>query len=30
MAILQEFKQFALKGKVMDLVVGLIICGPFG
>jgi large conductance mechanosensitive channel len=30
MAILQEFKQFALKGNVMDLAVGVIIGGAFG
>lgn len=30
MAILKEFKQFALKGNVMDLAVGVIIGGAFG
>ena len=30
MAMLQEFKQFALKGNVMDLAVGVIIGGAFG
>ena len=30
MAILQEFKQIALKGNVMDLAVGVIIGGAFG
>ena len=30
MAILQEFKEFALKGNVMDLAVGVIIGGAFG
>jgi large conductance mechanosensitive channel len=30
MAILQEFKEFALKGNVMDLAIGVIIGGAFG
>jgi large conductance mechanosensitive channel len=30
MAILQEFKEFALKGNVMDLAVGVIIGAAFG
>ena len=30
MAMMQEFKQFALKGNVMDLAVGVIIGGAFG
>ena len=30
MAIMQEFKEFALKGNVMDLAVGVIIGGAFG
>lgn len=30
MAMLQEFKEFALKGNVMDLAVGVIIGGAFG
>jgi large conductance mechanosensitive channel len=30
MAIIQEFKEFALKGNVMDLAVGVIIGGAFG
>ena len=30
MAILQEFKEFAVKGNVMDLAVGVIIGGTFG
>jgi len=30
MAILQEFKEFAVKGNVMDLAVGVIIGGAFG
>lgn len=30
MAMLQEFKVFALKGNVMDLAVGVIIGGAFG
>ena len=30
MAVLQEFKEFALKGNVMDLAVGVIIGGAFG
>jgi large conductance mechanosensitive channel len=30
MAILQEFREFALKGNVMDLAVGVIIGGAFG
>ena len=30
MGFLQEFKAFALKGNVMDMAVGVIICGAFG
>ncbi|MDO4450553.1 MAG: large conductance mechanosensitive channel protein MscL [Moraxella sp.] len=30
MSIIQEFKEFALKGNVMDLAVGVIIGGAFG
>jgi len=30
MKILQEFKEFALKGNVMDMAVGVIIGGAFG
>ncbi len=30
MAIIKEFKEFALKGNVMDLAVGVIIGGAFG
>ena len=30
MALMQEFKEFALKGNVMDLAVGVIIGGAFG
>jgi large conductance mechanosensitive channel len=30
MAMLEEFKRFALKGNVMDLAVGVIIGGAFG
>jgi large conductance mechanosensitive channel len=30
MTILQEFKEFAVKGNVMDLAVGVIIGGAFG
>src|SRR5690606_916993 len=30
MSILQEFKEFAVKGNVMDLAVGVIIGGAFG
>ncbi|HEX3926952.1 MAG TPA: large conductance mechanosensitive channel protein MscL [Gemmatimonadales bacterium] len=30
MSMVQEFKQFALKGNVMDLAVGVIIGGAFG
>ena len=30
MAIVQEFKEFAVKGNVMDLAVGVIIGGAFG
>lgn len=30
MSILNEFKEFALKGNVMDLAVGVIIGGAFG
>jgi large conductance mechanosensitive channel len=30
MGMLQEFKEFALKGNVMDLAVGVIIGGAFG
>ena len=30
MAMMQEFKQFAIKGNVMDLAVGVIIGGAFG
>lgn len=30
MSFIQEFKQFAIKGNVMDLAVGVIIGGAFG
>ena len=30
MGMMQEFKQFAMKGNVMDLAVGVIIGGAFG
>jgi len=30
MGFLKEFKEFALKGNVMDLAVGVIIGGAFG
>jgi large conductance mechanosensitive channel len=30
MAIVQEFKEFAIKGNVMDLAIGVIIGGAFG
>lgn len=30
MSIVQEFKEFALKGNVMDLAIGVIIGGAFG
>jgi len=30
MAMMQEFREFALKGNVMDLAVGVIIGGAFG
>lgn len=30
MAIIQEFKEFAVKGSVMDLAIGVIIGGAFG
>jgi large conductance mechanosensitive channel len=30
MGMMQEFKQFAIKGNVMDLAVGVIIGGAFG
>ncbi|HAT31758.1 MAG TPA: large conductance mechanosensitive channel protein MscL [Janthinobacterium sp.] len=30
MAMMQEFKQFAMKGNVVDLAVGVIIGGAFG
>ena len=30
MSMMQEFKEFALKGNVMDLAVGVIIGGAFG
>lgn len=30
MSMLQEFKEFALKGNVMDLAIGVIIGGAFG
>lgn len=30
MSMIQEFKEFALKGSVMDLAVGVIIGGAFG
>jgi len=30
MALLQEFKDFALKGNVLDMAVGVIIGGAFG
>ena len=30
MGFIQEFKEFAVKGNVMDLAVGVIIGGAFG
>lgn len=30
MSVVSEFKEFALKGNVMDLAVGVIIGGAFG
>ena len=30
MSILQEFKEFAVKGNVVDMAVGIIIGGAFG
>ncbi|MGD4786137.1 MscL family protein, partial [Xanthomonas citri pv. citri] len=30
MSMMSEFKEFALKGNVMDLAVGVIIGGAFG
>ena len=30
MSLLSEFKEFALKGNVMDMAVGVIIGGAFG
>jgi len=30
MGMMQEFKEFAIKGNVMDLAVGVIIGGAFG
>ena len=30
MRVIQEFKEFAMKGNVMDLAVGVIIGGAFG
>jgi hypothetical protein len=30
MSMMQEFKEFAMKGNVMDLAVGVIIGGAFG
>ena len=30
MSLLSEFKEFALKGNVMDLAIGVIIGGAFG
>lgn len=30
MSIMQEFKQFAMKGNVMDMAIGIIIGGAFG
>ena len=30
MSVIQEFKEFAMKGNVMDLAVGVIIGGAFG
>lgn len=30
MSMIQEFKEFALKGNVMDLAVGVIIGAAFG
>ena len=30
MAMMQEFREFAIKGNVMDLAVGVIIGGAFG
>ena len=30
MSIIQEFKEFAVKGNMMDLAIGVIIGGAFG
>lgn len=30
MSMMQEFKQFAMKGNVMDMAIGIIIGGAFG
>lgn len=30
MSVVQEFKQFAMKGNVMDMAIGIIIGGAFG
>ena len=30
MSIVQEFKEFAIKGNMMDLAIGVIIGGAFG
>ena len=30
MSMIQEFKEFALKGNMMDLAIGVIIGGAFG
>ena len=30
MGFIKEFKEFAVKGNVMDMAVGVIICGAFG
>lgn len=30
MSIIQEFKEFAIKGNIMDLAIGVIIGGAFG
>ena len=30
MSIVQEFKEFAVKGNMMDLAIGVIIGGAFG
>jgi large conductance mechanosensitive channel len=30
MSIIQEFKEFAIKGNMMDLAIGVIIGGAFG